>query len=54
MYPLRIYTLKSVGNIARMEESKSTFKIVTGKPPEKRLLGRPRCRWEDNIRMNLK
>ena len=30
------------------------FKILTGKPTGKRALGRPRRRWEDNIRMNLK
>ena len=29
------------------------FKILTGKPTGKRPLGRPRCRWEDNIRMDL-
>ena len=27
--------------------------MVTGKPTGKRPLGRPRCRWEDNIRMDL-
>jgi hypothetical protein len=32
---------------------RSAFKIVTGKPTGKRLLGRPRIRWEDNIRMDL-
>ena len=37
-----------------MEEGSSAFKILTGKPPGKRLLGRPRRRWEDNIRMYLK
>ena len=37
-----------------MEEGKSAFKILTGKPTGKRSLGRPRCRWEDNIRMDLK
>ena len=36
-----------------MEKSRSAFKIVTGKPIGKRPLGRPRRRWEDNIRMNL-
>ena len=29
----------------------SAFKILSGKPTGKRLLGRPSCRWEDNIRM---
>ena len=41
-------------HVARMEENRSTFKILTGKPTGKRPLGRPRRRWEDNIRMNLK
>ena len=31
----------------------SAFKILTGKPTGKRPLGRPRRRWEDNIRMDL-
>ena len=34
-------------------ESRSAFKILTGKPKEKRPLGRPRRRWEDNIRVDL-
>jgi hypothetical protein len=37
-----------------MEEGGSAFKILTSKPVGKRPLGRPRRRWEDNIRMNLK
>ena len=36
-----------------MEEGRSAFKILTGKPKEKRPLGRSRRRWEDNIRMDL-
>ena len=36
-----------------MEESRSAFNILTGKPTGKRPLGRPRRRWEDNIRMDL-
>ena len=37
-----------------MEDVRSTFKILTGKPTGKRPLGRPRRRWEDNIKMDLK
>ena len=37
-----------------MEEGRSAFKILTGKPTGKRPLGRPRCRWEGNIRMDFK
>ena len=36
-----------------MEEGRCAFKILTGKPTGKRPLGRPRHRWEDNIRMDL-
>ena len=36
-----------------MEEDRSAFKILKGKPIRKRPLGRPRRRWEDNIRMDL-
>ena len=45
--------LRWAGHVARMEEGRSAFKIVTGKPTGKRPLGRPRHGWEDNIRMDL-
>ena len=45
--------LRWAGYVARMEEGRSAFKIVKGKPTGKRPLGRPRRRWEDNIRMDL-
>ena len=41
------------GHVARMEEGRSAFKILTGKPTGKRPLGRPRRKWDDNIRMDL-
>ena len=37
----------------RMEEGGSAFKILTDKPTGKRPLGKPRRRWENNIRMDL-
>ena len=37
-----------------MEQGKKVFKILTGKTKENSPLGRPRRRWEGNIRMNLK
>ena len=45
--------LRWAGHVARMEEGRSAFKILTGKPAGKRPLGRPRRRWEDSIRMDL-
>ena len=41
------------GHVARMEEGRSAFKILAGKPTRKRPLRRPRRRWEDNTRMGL-
>ena len=46
-------SLRWAGHVARMEESRNALKIVTGKPTGKRPLGKPRRRWEDNIRMDL-
>ena len=45
--------LRRGGHVARMEEGRSAFKILKGKPTGKRPLRRPRCRWEGNIRMDL-
>ena len=39
--------------MARMEEGRGVHKILVGKPEGKRPLGRPRRRWEDNIKMDL-
>ena len=45
--------LRWAGHVARMEEVRSAFKILTGTSTGKRRLGRLRRRWEDNIRMYL-
>ena len=45
--------IASLFHVPRMEESRSAFKMLTGKPTGKRPLGRPTRRWEDNIRMDL-
>ena len=41
------------GACARMEEGRGVHKVLVGKPEGKRPLGRPRRRWEDNIKMGL-
>ena len=41
-------------HVSRVEEGRSTFKILTDKPAGNRSLGRPRRRWDDNIRIDLK
>ena len=44
--------MRWAGNVVRIEEGRSAFKILTGTPAGKRSLCRPRRRWEDNIRMD--
>ena len=51
---IRSIRLRWAGHVARIEEGRSAFKILTGNPRGKRRLGAPRCRWENNIRMNPK
>ena len=46
--------LRWTGHVARMEESRSVFKILTGIPAGNRPLGKLRRIREDNIRMDLK
>ena len=43
--------IEPAGSISQLIQAGG--KILTGKPTGKRPLGRPRLRWEDNIRMNL-
>ena len=45
--------MRWVGHVARMEEGRDVHKVLVGKPEGKRPLGRPRCRWEDNIKMDF-
>ena len=40
-------------HVARMGEERGAYRVLVGKPEGKRPLGRPRCRWVDNIRMEL-
>jgi hypothetical protein len=42
-----------VGHVARMEEGRGAYMILVGRPAGRRPLGRPRRRWEDNIKMDL-
>jgi hypothetical protein len=41
------------GHAARMRKKRNAYMLLVGKPEGKRLLGRPRCRWVDNVRMDL-
>ena len=39
--------------MARMGDGRGVYRVLVGKPEEKRPLGRPRRRWEDNIKMDF-
>ena len=41
------------GHVERMGEDRGVLRVLVGKPEGKRPLGRPRRRWEDNIKMDL-
>jgi len=45
--------MRWAGHVARMEEGRGVLRVLVGKPEEKRPLGRPRCRWEANTKMDL-
>jgi hypothetical protein len=42
------------GHVARMGEKRYAYRILVGKPEGKRPLGRPRRRWVDNIKIDLR
>jgi len=45
--------MRWAGHMARMGEGRGVHRVLVGKPEGKRTLGRPRRRWEDNIKMDL-
>jgi hypothetical protein len=46
--------MRWAGHVARMEEKRNAFRILVGKPEGKSPLGRPKCRWVDNIKIDLR
>jgi hypothetical protein len=45
--------MKLVGHVASTKERRGLYSVLVGKPEEKRPLGRPTFRWEDNIKMDV-
>ena len=45
--------MRWTGHVARMGEGRGVHRVLVGRPEGKRPLGRPRRRWEDNIKMDL-
>jgi hypothetical protein len=56
--PTKIRMIRSrmrwAGHVARKGEKRNAYSILVGKPGGKRPLGRPRRRWVDNIKMDLR
>jgi hypothetical protein len=48
-----IVRVRWAGHVVRMGEDRVVHRVLVGKPEGKRPLGRPRRRWEENIKMNL-
>jgi hypothetical protein len=46
--------MKCAGHVAHMGEVRNEYKLLVGKPEGKRPLRRPRHRWKDNIKMDLR
>jgi hypothetical protein len=46
--------MRWAGPVARMGEVRGAYKILVERPEGRRPLGRPRRRWEDNIKMDLR
>jgi hypothetical protein len=46
--------IRWAGHVACMGEGSGVYSVLVGRPEGKRPLERPRCRWEDNIKMDLR
>jgi hypothetical protein len=46
--------MRWAGHVTRMEEEKNVYRVLMGKPEGKRPLERPKRRWEDGIRLDLR
>jgi hypothetical protein len=61
LFPLNVFgkliyfyeRMRWAGHVARMGEKRGVHRVLVGKPEGKMQLGRPRRRWEDNIKMDL-
>jgi hypothetical protein len=51
---IKLRRMRWAGHVARMEEGRGVYSVSVGRPEGKRPLGRPRRRWENNIKMDLR
>ena len=50
---IKTRSMRWAGHVARKGERRGVYRVMVGKPEGKRLLGRPRCRWKNNVKMRL-
>jgi hypothetical protein len=53
LWVIKSRKIRLVGHVASMGEGRGMYRVSVGKPEEKVPLGKPRRRWEDNIKMDL-
>jgi hypothetical protein len=53
VWVVKLRRMRWAGHVARMGEDSGVHRVLVGRPEGKRPLGRPRHRWEDNIKMDL-
>ena len=51
---LKSRRLRWAGHVARMDQTRNAYRVLVGKSEGKRSLGRPRRRWENNIKFDLR
>ena len=54
MLVIKSRRIRWAGHVARMGENRGIYRVLVGKPEGKRPLWRPRRRWEDTIKMDLR
>jgi hypothetical protein len=53
VHVIKLRRMRWLGHVAHMGERRDIYRVLVGKPVGKRPVGRPRPRWEDNIKMDL-
>jgi hypothetical protein len=53
VWVIRSRRVRWAGHLAHMGDRRGVYRVLVGKPEGKRPLGRPRYRWEDNIKVDL-
>ena len=53
MRVIKLRRMRWAGHVARMGDGRGVYRVLVGRPEGKRPLGRPRRRWENNIKMDL-